>query len=1059
MSAPGGYGKTILAAQLAASGRFQVTLWADANGQRLSRKQLLQTLLGSLGALTDGRVEQNVLLPEVTVASLEKELQDALGQYWGKSVCLVVDDLGPGVESSGMFELHDLLDRAVGAESCVVVTSRSASHVLDNRADAWLLEADDLRLSEDEAASIAESCGDGERAGEHAHLLRTCSGHAALFAVLVRHVRLRGSVSQSPQAPILHLSQHLRYLARAQLDEGEQTLLGVAALMGHGTLGDLESVLEQPIAEEQLRRIAECVPLVHVGPDERGMLEFRVHDLGRAAFRDESVGLGDQFGDLADRLLNRLAAKEEYGVVFELLAALHDAVDVPLWLERCGGEMLNRGGVSLVQRAFEAVPIAVLVQRPALLQLQARLAGNCGHVHEAISKSRLAAELAEYAQDTPTRLQARLLLGRMLIFVGNPIEAKATLETVLSEPSMNEDHEARLLLVATLAVASAQAGDIDAADHYCEMIEKAETLVAARAAARYYGDLARTYGYCALRGWYGKGVSLFSRRLLVDSPLEMRIPAMGNAATAFCFIGMLKRARSLVDEVLDLGESSGVQTWRPAFLGSRAAIAAGEGDYDSAEQDMEEIVSSAGAGQEFDLHCDLVYRSVWRRAAGDLEGALADSEQARGFFQSMRMVPVGWLAEVESCANLLALGDQAVALGRSAELLDARIPAGADIYRLAARLVMAEALRLEGSMQASTDCISESAGRIASGDGNWLVALYVRAFPGLLGIVAAAVGVNRLPSRLLRMLLRENEGRALSLARDALPEDSWRDLSRRLSRNDGAETEDAGTARAACRVRLFGGLEVVINGERIADPAWRKRKARLLFAMLVVRKGRDVPREQLLEYLWPEMDAERAVANFYVIWNNMKAALCPGLPKGQPLPYARTAGGVCRMDDLLVTSDLDEFERSLSEARRAETAGDREQQLAAYRRLAEIYRGDLLPGDIYDDWFAPLRERCRQEFGDAMLRAGRTLADDGDHIAALQMIRAALAHDAWREDLYQVALRCQIAAGQRSAAIETYMACRHKLSEDLGIDPSAETRRLYDQILAMEGPAEEGYTA
>jgi DNA-binding SARP family transcriptional activator len=49
-------------------------------------------------------------------------------------------------------------------------------------------------------------------------------------------------------------------------------------------------------------------------------------------------------------------------------------------------------------------------------------------------------------------------------------------------------------------------------------------------------------------------------------------------------------------------------------------------------------------------------------------------------------------------------------------------------------------------------------------------------------------------------------------------------------------------------------------------------------------------------------------------------------------------------------------------------------------------------------------------------------------------------------------LRCQIAGGQRSAAIETYMACRHKLVEDLGIDPSEETRKLYDRVLAMEEP-------
>jgi DNA-binding SARP family transcriptional activator len=343
---------------------------------------------------------------------------------------------------------------------------------------------------------------------------------------------------------------------------------------------------------------------------------------------------------------------------------------------------------------------------------------------------------------------------------------------------------------------------------------------------------------------------------------------------------------------------------------------------------------------------------------------------------------------------------------------------------------------------------------IVTGNANWVCAMYIRAFPGLLGVLAAAVGPERIPSHLLRMILPENAEVALPMARDQLDDEQWRTLAVRMVGEEDVEKVGIGADIVPqCRVRLFGGLQVATSDGPVPDAAWKKRKARLLFAMLVVRKGKDVPREQLLEYLWPEMDDERARANFYVVWNNMKRALSPNLPKGEPCPYVRAAGGVCRVDDVLVTTDLDDFEQSLLEARRAETAGDAEEMLRAYGRVAEIYHGDLLPGDIYDDWFAPLRERCRQEFGDAMLRAAEMHEERGEMMVSLRMIRAALTHNAWREDLYQAALRYQIAAGQRSAAIDTYMTCMHRLSEDLGLDPSAETRRLYDQVLAMEeGP-------
>jgi len=220
--------------------------------------------------------------------------------------------------------------------------------------------------------------------------------------------------------------------------------------------------------------------------------------------------------------------------------------------------------------------------------------------------------------------------------------------------------------------------------------------------------------------------------------------------------------------------------------------------------------------------------------------------------------------------------------------------------------------------------------------------------------------------------------------------------------------------------------------------------------MLVIRGGQDVPRDQVLEHLWPDMDDARAKNNLYVIWSAMKSALSPEAGKNEACPYVDNTGGVCRVMADSVRSDVEEFERTLSKAREAQAAERTSDALGLYERLAEIYRGELLPGDVYDDWFAQVRDEFRAKYADAMLQAASLLQARHDHLGALTFIRRALNQDPWREDLYQAALRCQIAAGQRSAAIDTYLLCRSKLTEDLGLDPSAETRALYDQILAME---------
>ena len=365
-------------------------------------------------------------------------------------------------------------------------------------------------------------------------------------------------------------------------------------------------------------------------------------------------------------------------------------------------------------------------------------------------------------------------------------------------------------------------------------------------------------------------------------------------------------------------------------------------------------------------------------------------------------------------------------------------------------MILAEIDRREGDVASALDRIRDQAEYIESGNPNWQIAMYCRAFPSLLGLLAAAIGPARLPAHMLKMILPENAEQSLAAARATMDQSDWQELGVRLIGSEQFALLVARDGLPMCHVRMFGGLEVSVGGRAIRERDWKKRKARLLFAMLAARRGQDVPRDQVFEHLWPDMDEERSKNNLYVIWSTMKSVLMDGSNAGGKSPYVENTRGVCRVARDLVRSDLDEFEESLSAAKSAEGAGELRAAVRWYERLSELYRGDLLPGDIYDDWFAGLRDHYRIVFVDGMLRASQLLMDADDPGNALVFVRRAIQSDPFREDLYQCALRCQIAAGQRSAAIDTYFQCRSRLADELGLDPSVETRALYDQILAME---------
>jgi hypothetical protein len=54
--------------------------------------------------------------------------------------------------------------------------------------------------------------------------------------------------------------------------------------------------------------------------------------------------------------------------------------------------------------------------------------------------------------------------------------------------------------------------------------------------------------------------------------------------------------------------------------------------------------------------------------------------------------------------------------------------------------------------------------------------------------------------------------------------------------------------------------------------------------------------------------------------------------------------------------------------------------------------------------------------------------------------------DPWREEVHCQIMRVLALDGQRSAALAQYETCRRVLAEELGVEPSATTRDLYEQI-------------
>jgi DNA-binding SARP family transcriptional activator len=809
--------------------------------------------------------------------------------------------------------------------------------------------------------------------------------------------------------------------------------------------GDIAGVLRAVPAtcEAELVELSSDLPLVHLSPSE-----------GRTCFEvrqpcAEYVLTSERLRPLVNELwLPSAQSLEEDGKLdraCDLYLRFASPREVAEFALRCAGALLRSGALGLVARIFERISPSVLLSSASLLLLEATLHVERGQFESAIGRATAARAIAEY-EGNPALVREAL---QFEIFSSAELGDLARASEAAAELLMTGDPQdigptaianARLHL-GLAAVASGQVAE--AIGH----IQAASAIVPAlshpRLCTRVRANGAVAQGL--LLGTFSDAARTLADITASDWALPSdEVRTWGNLGSCLMETGRLERAMACIANAADRAEDVGRASLAESYRAVAHTIAFTNGNGPAVCDLRDSIASAASAGDRVGAEHARIYLSVCLRAAGETHGALTEAEMAHEFFRAHPFALLADLATYELAAGFLDAGD----CGAARRLL-CRVNPDNLYHLLRADMVLAEIDRRQGRVDDAVERIAAHREYILTESSNWQIAMYARAFPGLLGVFARAVGVAELPSHLLRMIPAESAEQILVHSRDVLPESAWSELGRRFFGADefGVWLERDG--KPLCRVRLFGGLDVSVGGKRLADTEWRKRKARLLFAMLAVRRGQEVTRDQLQEYLWPDMDETRSRNNLYVTWNSMKSVLMEGVTRGE-CPYVSNAGGRCRIVPENVRTDVEEFESSLVAARVAEASRDRDQAIAAYARAADVYRGELLPGDVYDEWFAATRDHYRGEYCDAMRRLCEMLVQAGDPGAGAAFARRGLAADPFREDLYQSALKAQIADGQRSAAVDTYFQCRSRLADELGLDPSPETQALYEQVLGME---------
>ncbi len=227
----------------------------------------------------------------------------------------------------------------------------------------------------------------------------------------------------------------------------------------------------------------------------------------------------------------------------------------------------------------------------------------------------------------------------------------------------------------------------------------------------------------------------------------------------------------------------------------------------------------------------------------------------------------------------------------------------------------------------------------------------------------------------------------------------------------------------AAGLRLFG-APVADTGE--GPVQFRAERRFQLLAYLAIRKD-WVARDELAHLFWPDQDNASARRNLrWVLHSAKELDGLPDLEADRERVRFATA------------TDVSAFERAVAENRWADAA--------------TLYMGPLLDGldvdcsEPFRNWLRSARGRYADSFRSALLEVARQCAgvDDGRCIVLAERM---LAQDPFDEQALRILLRAFAATGRIHQLQRAYREFAERLLDELGLEPSAQTRSLLRQLI------------
>lgn len=246
-------------------------------------------------------------------------------------------------------------------------------------------------------------------------------------------------------------------------------------------------------------------------------------------------------------------------------------------------------------------------------------------------------------------------------------------------------------------------------------------------------------------------------------------------------------------------------------------------------------------------------------------------------------------------------------------------------------------------------------------------------------------------------------------------------------RGEVAPVPEAAPAGAGTlRIRTLG-RTVVEAADGELNGGWLDRRTGNLLKYLIAHRRAPVHADAIADALWPgaRTDPANTVRHFV---HGLREKLEPNRGRYARSEFVLARNGGYQLNPERVTVDVDAFEQHAEQGFDALDAGDLERGVEHLEAAMEIYRGDFLSDERYEDWAIAERERLL-DLACQVLRALPPLVPEAKAADYLERLAEMEPLDA---DVQRELIATWLRQGRRTRAMRRYRTLQSRLMREFG---------------------------